>query len=447
MGSRVNERELILDILLSVTRDGEFSHIALKRVLDNYQYLTKNERAFITRVTEGTLERRIELDYVIDQFSKTKVKKMKPVIREILRSGVYQIRYMDSVPDSAVCNEAVKLAKKRGFSGLSGFVNGVLRSVGRSGGELRLPEKSRSAARLSIWYSMPEWIVEQWLAEYPAETVERILADFLREKPTVIRCNQSRISRRELIKKLESEGVKASPHPANPQAVILEDYDYLGALESFRAGYFQVQDVSSMEVARWAAPEKGDRIIDVCAAPGGKALHLADLLDGSGLVEARDLTPYKVDLIRENIARAGMTNIRAVCQDATVFDPASENSADLVIADLPCSGLGVLGKKPDLKYRMTPEKEAELARLQREILQVVCRYVKPGGRLLYSTCTINREENQGNAGWFAASFPEFHLLRDRQFLPGTDDSDGFYIAEFCRDGTLKSRNGQEGKKL
>lgn len=433
MANTVNERELVLDILLAVTRDGEFSHIALKNVLDNHQYLSKSGRAFVTRVTEGTLERMIELDYIIDQFSKVKVKKMKPVIRNLIRSAVYQMKYMDSVPDSAACNEAVKLAVKRGFSGLKGFVNGVLRSISRGLNGVRWPDRQENRVLwLSVMYSMPEWIILQWLKEYPEETVEGMLQDFLREKPTSIRCNFSRCSREELAAELEGEGVKVTLHPENPAALYITGYDHLGALAAFREGKFQVQDVSSMEAARWAAPETGNRVIDVCAAPGGKALHLADLLQGSGLVEARDLTDYKVELIRENIRRSGMTNIRACCQDATVFDPQSEESADIVLADLPCSGLGVLGRKTDLKYRMTPEKEESLAALQREILSVVRRYVKPGGRLIYSTCTIHREENQGNAAWFGRQFPEFTLVRDRQFLPGIDDSDGFYIAEFRR---------------
>ena len=187
-----------------------------------------------------------------------------------------------------------------------------------------------------------------------------------------------------------------------------------------------------MEVAEWAAPKEDEYIIDVCAAPGGKSLHLADKLAGKGHVEARDLTPYKVDLIRDNIARIGIDNIEAVCQDATVYDEASEKKADILIADLPCSGLGVLGKKTDLKYKMNPDTQEELVHLQREILSVVYRYVKSGGKLLYSTCTIHRAENQENAAWFSEQYPEFELVRERQFLPGVDDSDGFYIAEFVR---------------
>lgn len=432
MGNTVNDRELILEILLAVTRDGEYSHIALRNVLENYQYLDKSERAFITRVTEGTLERMIELDYIINQFSKTKVNKMKPVIRTIIRSAVYQLKYMDSVPDSAVCNEAVKLAGKRGFSGLKGFVNGVLRNISRNLDNVKYPDKSDTVKWLSVMYSMPEWIITEWLKNYDREMVEKMLQAFLAERPTTIRCNLSQISREELAEELKKEGVKVRLCDTVDSALFISGYDYLGALESFRTGHFQVQDISSMEVAEWAAPKEDEYIIDVCAAPGGKSLHLADKLAGKGHVEARDLTLYKVDLIRDNIARIGIDNIEAVCQDATVYDEASEKKADILIADLPCSGLGVLGKKTDLKYKMNPDTQEELVHLQREILSVVHRYVKSGGKLLYSTCTIHRAENQENAAWFAEQYPEFELVRERQFLPGVDDSDGFYIAEFVR---------------
>lgn len=432
MGNTVNDRELILEILLAVTRDGEYSHIALRNVLENYQYLDKSERAFITRVTEGTLERMIELDYIINQFSKTKVNKMKPVIRTIIRSAVYQLKYMDSVPDSAVCNEAVKLAGKRGFSGLKGFVNGVLRNISRNLDNVKYPDKSDTVKWLSVIYSMPEWIITEWLKNYDREMVEKMLQAFLAERPTTIRCNLSQISREKLAEELKKEGVKVRLCDTVDSALFISGYDYLGALESFRTGHFQVQDISSMEVAEWADPKKDEYIIDVCAAPGGKSLHLADKLAGKGHVEARDLTPYKVDLIRDNIARIGIDNIEAVCQDATVYDEASEKKADILIADLPCSGLGVLGKKTDLKYKMNPDTQEELVHLQRKILSKVHRYVKSGGKLLYSTCTIHRAENQENAAWFAEQYPEFELVRERQFLPGVDDSDGFYIAEFVR---------------
>lgn len=429
MGQGENNRELILDTLLLIDRDGEYSHIALKQVLDKYQYLDKKERAFITRVVNGTLERMIELDHIIHSFSKVKVNKMKPVIRMILRSGVYQIKYMDAVPDSAVCNESVKLAGKRGFTGLKGFVNGVLRNVSRNLARVEYPSREKDPeGYLSIRYSLPAWLAAQWISEYGLEKAEEIGEGFFAERPLCVRCNTSRISREELAERLRREGVEVTPDEEVPCALWLQGYDHVAGLPEFREGLFYVQDLSSMRAVLWADPKEGDQVLDVCAAPGGKAIHVAEMLRGTGMVEARDLTDYKIGLLEENIRRAGLANIQAVKWDATLPDPEKEEKMDIVLADLPCSGLGVLGKKPDLRYKMTPEKEEELARLQQKILSVVQAYVKPGGTLVYSTCTIHRVENEENTRWFLENHPKFRLRKERQLLPGADRGDGFYIA-------------------
>lgn len=442
-------RELVLGILLEVTRDGEYSHIALRNVLNKYQYLDKKERAFITRVTEGTLERMIELDYIINQFSKVKVNKMKPVIRCIMRSAVYQLKYMDSVPNSAVCNEAVKLAVKKGFVNLKGFVNGVLRNIERNLENISYPDRSNLKEYLSVKYSMPEWILEQFLAAYGEEKTEQILNGFLLENPITIRCNLDKISKEELTRHLENEGIHVENHPYLPYALWISSVNYLAELESFQNGEFYVQDVSSMMVAQIADPKEGQTVIDVCAAPGGKSLHIAELLKGTGHVEARDLTAYKVNMIEENIMRSECTNIHAVQWDATQLDQQAIETADIVVADLPCSGLGVLGKKTDLKYKMTKETQEDLVKLQRTMLANVHQYVKPGGILVYSTCTIHEEENLGNVHWFLENQKEFELVPIKelvceelqnsiveegtlQFLPGVHKCDGFFIAKFRR---------------
>lgn len=439
-------RELVLGILLEVTRDGEYSHIALRNVLSKYQYLDKRERAFITRVTEGTLEHMIEIDYMINQFSKVKVNKMKPVIRNIIRSAVYQLKYMDSVPNSAACNEAVKLATKKGFANLRGFVNGVLRNIERNLDHITYPDEANLTEYLSVKYSMPEWILSQWLAQYERETVEKMLRDFQKEKPTTIRCNLNSMTKEQLIENLEKEGVHVAEHPYLPYALQISNYDYLGELKSFQNGAFHVQDISSMLVTHIAGPKEGDVVIDVCAAPGGKALHMAEMLKGTGHVEARDLTDYKVNLIWENIMRSDMKNIDAVRWDATVLDEQSVEKVDIVVADLPCSGLGVLGKKTDLKYKMTEQTQKELVTLQRDILSKVKSYVKPGGTLIYSTCTIHVGENIDNVRWFLEENKEFELVPIKealcqelkssvicegclQLLPGLHESDGFFIAK------------------
>lgn len=431
MTKEINERELVLGILLEVAKEGQKSHIVIRGVLEKYQYLDKRERAFITRVSEGTIERMLELDYIINQFSKVKTNKMKPVIRNILRSAVYQLKYMDNVPASAVCNEAVKLAVKKGFGSLKGFVNGVLRNIARNLDGIVYPPKEEPIRYLSVVYSMPEWIVRQWLSDYGYEKTEQVLKSFYQERPTTIRVNTARISREALEEKLTLEGVTVKRHPISEDALMISGYDYLGGLESFREGDYQIQDISSIEVAKCAGIRPGDYVIDVCAAPGGKALHAAQILEGTGHVEARDLTESKVSLIHENIERMGFENIEAVQMDAVVEDADSLDKADILLADLPCSGLGVLGKKTDLKYKVTEMQQAELVRLQRQILHVVKSYVKRGGTLIYSTCTVNKKENEENAAWFAGEFPQFVLEFEKQTLP-SQESDGFYIAKFKR---------------
>lgn len=426
----VNIRELVLSILLSVTRDGEYSHIVISDVLGKYQYLTKQERAFITRVAEGTLEHMIELDYIIDCFSKVKVKKMKPAIRCILRSSVYELKYMDAVPESATCNEAVKLARKKGFANLTGFVNGVLRNIGRNLSEVKYPDENSEPVRsLSVRYSMPEWIVELWKEEYGIQQTKEILASFLEEAPLSIRTNLTKTTPESLKKTLLSEGVEVVADTELSYAFYITGVDYLQSLQSFCDGLFYVQDVSSMKVAEAAEPKQGDYVIDVCAAPGGKSIQMAELLAGTGRVKACDLTEYKVGLIEENIRRCGLTNVEAVQRDATVPDETDRGQADIVIADLPCSGLGVLRKKKDIRYRMTIEQAKELAELQRRILDVVCTYVKSGGTLMYSTCTIHRRENEDNVAWFLQKHPEFTLVSMEQLLPTQGSCDGFFIAK------------------
>ncbi|RGH40753.1 MULTISPECIES: 16S rRNA (cytosine(967)-C(5))-methyltransferase RsmB [Clostridia] len=443
MTKAINEREIVLEVLLEITEHGMYSHIVLRDVLNKYQYLEKKERSFITRVTEGTLEHMMEIDFILDQFSKVKVKKMKPVIRNIMRSAVYQMKYMDSVPVSAACNEAVKLAVRKGFGSLRGFVNGVLRNVARNLDQIEYP--AEPLKRLSIQYSMPEWILNLWLKAYDSDIVEQMLQAFQRETPLTIRCNLRMVTPKQLKEHLEAEGVTVKVHPYLEYAFHISGFDYLGDLESFQNGEFSVQDISSMLVSELAGPKEGDYVIDVCAAPGGKSLHMAEKLNGSGHVEARDLTEYKVGLIQENIERTGLSNVEAVQQDALIFDETSVGKADIVLADLPCSGLGVLAKKTDLKYKATKEGADSLAKLQREILKNVQAYVKDEGKLVYSTCTINPAENMDNVHWFLNQYPEFELIDIHgslceelqkdvkengciQLLPGVHQSDGFFLA-------------------
>lgn len=449
MTNGINTREMILEILLKINEEGEHSHIAIRDALSKCQFLPKQDRAFITRVCEGTLEYRILIDYIIDSFSKISVDKMKPPIREILRSAVYQLKFMDRVPDSAVCNEAVKLAQRKGFYNLKPFVNGVLRTVSRQLDQLEYPPRERNLVRfLSVKYSMPEPLVLRWLNVYGEEVTEKMLADFLEDKPLTVRCRTYLNSVEKTCESLRAQGVTVEPAPYLPYAKRISGYNHILALDAFIQGKIQVQDVSSMLVAEIADPKKTDYVIDLCAAPGGKSLHIGDKMEGFGTVDARDVSQYKVNLIEENIRRIGSINVQTRVQDATVFDVDSECLADIVLADVPCSGYGVIGRKPEIKYRSTLQKQEELVILQRNILDKAAEYVKPRGVLIFSTCTIAKEENEENMMWFMNNYPfklesidpyipdglksETTSLGYLQLLPGVHGTDGFFIARFRR---------------
>lgn len=439
-----NLREIILDLLLDINEKKIYSHVALGNALKKYQYFEKKDRAFITRITEGSIEYMLLLDYIIEKFSTIKIKKMKPIIKNILRMSVYQLKYMDAIPSSAICNEAVKLTEKRGFKNLKGFVNGILRNIDRNINEIEYPsEKKEPIKYLSIMYSFPEWIIKMWLKTYDYETIKQMLKSFLEEKPTTIRTSVSKNNSKELLKKLEVEHINVEKGEFLDYAFNITNYNYLDKIRAFKEGSFYVQDEASMLVCEAADIKEDMYVIDVCAAPGGKSIHIADKLMNTGKVLARDLSKTKIDLIQDNIKRSGFNNIKAECFDALVLDKSNIEKADVVIADLPCSCLGIIGRKPDIKYRVKEEDLNELSKLQKNILTVVSKYVKKGGILIYSTCTISKNENIKNINWFIKNF-HFELESLEDYLPDSINietkskgyiqllpskkTDGFFIA-------------------
>lgn len=461
-----NPRGVALDILVEILEKDTLSHLALRRGLKAHPEYDKQQRAFLTRLVEGTVERRLEMDYIIGRYSSVSMKKMKPVIRNILRMGVYQLLYMDAVPDSAVCNEAVKLAAKRGFAGLKGFVNGLLRKVAAEKTGIPYPDEN-TAEGLSVRYSMPQWLVDHWLSAYGLEQTRQMLQTVLTERPLIVHHNQSGADAHTVLASLTAQKVEVQPHPYHSDAWILGGVDHLDGVEAFVKGWIQPQDISSQLTsslavnamkARWqqvcAEPDPHKpclRILDVCAAPGGKSLYVADAAKALSIpvtVLSRDLTEDKTAMIEENRRRLQLDNLQVQSHDALVYDAAWEQGADVVIADLPCSGLGIMGRKNDIKYRMTVQTQQELADLQRQILRVIWQYVKPGGYLLYSTCTINPAENDDNFRWIQESFPfrpvdirpwlpealrtESAAGGSLQLLPGVHDSDGFYLTALQR---------------
>ncbi len=446
-----NTREIVLESLMELEKNGGYSSVLLRQVLDKYNYLSGQEKAFMKRVTEGTIERRIELDYIINQFSSVPVFKMKPLIRSLMRMSTYQIFYMDAIPDSAVCNEAVKLAQKRHFQSLKGFINGVLRNISRSKEQVRYPDEEQDwKAAWSVRYSMPELILDLWEREYGKEQAKLMTRELLKIKPVSLRMSEmlSEKEQETLAGEWKRAGISCEKNPCLPYAWKCRNVEGLMDLPGFSEGKVTVQDVSSMLATDCAGIRPGDFVLDVCAAPGGKSLHAACKLQNSGRVEARDVSEEKAELIRENAQRMQVRNLAVKVRDARVFEEEMEESADILYLDVPCSGLGVMGKKRDIKYHVTEESLAELVRLQREIISACWRYVKPGGVILYSTCTIHKEENEKQVEWMCREFPLHteslntylpEMLRCEeaesgmlQLVPGIHDCDGFFLARLRR---------------
>ena len=433
----VNVRKVSLGITASVMEGGKFLNEALSNALEKYQSIDKKRRNYISYLTRGTIERIYELDAVISSYSSTPIRKLNPNIRNILRLAVYELRYMDSVPESATCNEYVKLAGKTAPSRLKGFVNGVLRSMIRD---------NFSSVKLEDYekYSLPKWLYDELKSEY--ENIDGIAKALLKSSSITIRTNLTKCTPKELKSTLEDEGVNVEPVDMLDYAFSVGNIDYIKSLESFKKGLFYVQGISSMMVGELSDVEAGDTVIDVCASPGGKSLHIAELIKiaeknaeneiskrdqtlskKSGEVLAFDISEKKVDRIRENIKRTGLDNISAAVYDASKYNEELEERGDIVIADVPCSGVGVLKKKPDIKVRLNKDDIDSLSEIQYKILDNVKRYVKPNGKLIYSTCTILNKENEANIKKFLEENQGFSLEKEKKYLP-SDLNDGFYIA-------------------
>ena len=332
---------------------------------------------------------------------------------------------------------------------MSGFVNGVLRTVSRQKENIVFPSREKDVVKyLSVSYSMPEWIVRHFLSNYSEQDTENIVRSFLEPKKTTLSWMESNGSREELVDSLKREDITVKDGELLPEAIYITHYDFLKRLSSFRQGRFIVQDESSMLAGKIADVKEGQDILDMCSAPGGKALYMADKLHGTGQVLARDLTEYKVELLEENMERTGFHNIRSQVWDARILDEDLRESMDVVLCDVPCSGLGIMGKKHDIKYNLEEKVLKELVSLQREILKTAVAYVKPGGVLIFSTCTINPKENEDNYRWLAAQpgfepeditslLPEYLRIETAkegyiQLLPGIHPCDGFFIGKLRR---------------
>lgn len=422
----MDAREVVLDVLMDIENNDTFSNVAMQKALKKNQFEDKKLRAFVTRMCEGITESKITLDYIINQYSKTKINKCKPMIRSILRMGCYQLLFMDKVPEHAAVGESVKLARKHGFSGLSGFVNGVLRQIERERNNIVYPDINLDKiAYASVLYSMPEWLVQKLYTDY-SERALNILKGCFEDRMTTVRVNVCKTDKETLKKEMQDAGIEVLDGLYDERALRINHYDFIRRVPGYKKGHFTVQDESSMCAIRAAGICPGNIVMDVCAAPGGKTTAAAEYLNGEGKIYSMDIAKDKLSLIEENVMRLGFDNVTIEEHDATA--PFDSLKADVVIADVPCSGLGIIGRKNDIKYRLTTDSLKELVSLQRSILNNVSDSVLDGGTLLYSTCTINPDENERNVQWFLNEHKDYSLKETRLFLPGVDACDGFFYA-------------------
>ncbi len=445
---RSDARYIALDILMRYEKEGKKLGPLLLDVLETDSNPDKRDRAFVTAIVEGVTERRMSLDWVIDQVSQKKTDSMKPVVRNIIRIGAYQLLFMDRVPDSAAVNESVKLARLKHLEGLSGFVNAVLRGV------IRLRDDGITYPDIETEYSCPRFISELLEEAYGREKAEAMIRSTAGNSPLYLRVNRTRTSAKELQEILEGEGVLADTVADFPDTLKVRPLTLdPSRSESFLRGLYSVQDLSSQsamyalksEIVGYISSNNpvDIKIIDMCASPGGKSCFIAEALNADeGIntgfsIESCDISEAKLIRIRENISRTGIGGITPVVRDAASYDPSLKESADVIIADLPCSGLGVIGRKVDIKYRVTRDDIKELCKLQRKMLENAADYLKPGGLLLYSVCTVTAEETTGQHEFIESQ--GLDEIASRLFLQGIDDCDGFYYSIWKKkeDASLK----------
>ncbi|MEN1934366.1 16S rRNA (cytosine(967)-C(5))-methyltransferase RsmB [Paenibacillus sp. 102] len=437
---RQNVRELALDGLIQVEKSGAYSNLLLNNLIEKSE-IDRKDIGLLTEIVYGTIQRRDTLDYYLQPFLR---KKVEAWVKVLLRLSLYQMIYLDRVPERAAIHEAVEIAKRRGHKGIAGMVNGVLRSIQREGvpsvEEIQDPVK-----RLAVAMSHPEWLVQEWVSAYGLETAQKMCEVNMLPPVSAARVNVDKATVEEAIALLENEGIQAKYGDLSEDAIQIEKGN-VAHTEAFQKGFLSIQDESSMLVARALEPSAGDTVLDSCAAPGGKTTHIAERLKGTGKVTSLDLHPHKVRLIEQQAKRLGLENVESKALDARkVQEHFANESFDKILVDAPCSGFGVIRRKPDIKLGKEKGDSERLSTIQLAILDKVAPLLKAGGRLVYSTCTIEKIENEQVIERFLQDHPEFEwdtTIKERmpeklhpyindgqvQILPHYFATDGFYIA-------------------
>lgn len=444
-----NTREIALDILLSIDKDKGFSNITLNKMIPDK--MENRDSNLVRELVYGVIENKLYIDNIIKKASKIRIKKIHPAIMSILRLGIYQIVFMDNIPSSAAVNESVKLAKKKGNRGSISFVNGVLRNISRDPNKFTQLNRDKPIEYLSIKYSHPEYLVKKWLNEFGYEFTEELLKANNKTPSLNIRVNTLKISRNDLKIKLKKRGFECLNGDLSKDALkVLNPYKITDTAD-FKEGLFTIQDESSILVGQVLNPWEGSLILDMCSAPGGKATHIGQLMNNSGRIIARDIHKHKIKLIEDNASRLGVDIIESQLYDALKLDNDLIGKVDYTLIDAPCSGLGLIRRKPEIKWNRKEEDIDELVSLQGNILNIGKNYVKNNGILLYSTCTIYHEENLNMINRFLDRNRKFKLeaiteINERldfyntlskgyiQLYPNIHKTDGFFIAKMRKEG-------------
>jgi len=434
----MNPRKIAADVIYNVIKKNYTLNSGIERCRENNE-LSQLDVRFISEVSSGVLRNLEYIDYLISGASSVKINKISPYVLSVLRMGVYQILFMDRIPESAAVNESVKLIKKSSNSRLSGYVNAVLRNIIKNRDNVKMPEDR--IKYLSVKYSFPEWMVKRWCENFDEEA-ESILASMNEKPETVLRTNTLKISPEKLMEILRLEGWECKKY----ESALFPEVDYLITVskvedisksKAYKEGYFYVQDAAAAFASHVLNPSENSVVLDMCASPGGKTTHLSQIMNNTGKIYAFDIYDGKIDRINENAKRLGMTNITALKADSLKYNPELKECADYILSDVPCSGLGIIRRKPDIKYVRNESDISELSGIAQGILNNAAKYLKKGGRMLFSTCTIEPEENEKTLFEFLKRNPDFHLVKipcEREndgyltLFPHKDNCDGFFIS-------------------
>jgi len=423
-------REIAIKILVRVYEEGAYSNAALSSALNNEKDINALDRGFITELVYGTLKYTLAFENIISKYSKIKLNKISKWQMSILKTGLYQIFFMDRVPNSAACNESVKLSGKYGHEGSKRFVNGLLRTV------IRDTDGKYENIKFQLFfekYAYPKWLADICIEDFGEEFTKEMMQSNMNTSKLSIRANLLKMSRDELLNNLKEAGYDAIKSETSLDGIILKKVSSIADMKQFRDGLFYVQGESSMLLARILNPKSGNRVLDLCSAPGGKSTHIAELMGNKGVVIAGDIFQHKINKISESAQRLGIDIIEPIINDASQYNKDFKEYFDCVLADVPCSGTGIIRSRPEIKFKKCRADIEELIPLQYSILKNAGEYVKQGGTLVYSTCSVLRNENINQINRFLKEDKRFTLEAIHEIFPQDNDSDGFFIAKMKRE--------------